>query len=172
MATTELNDAELLYRTSGNAEGLTEVVFQRAVLLNKTGHLETARHLFEDVMTMAQHTANEYQHIKALLQLSNVSYMEGNSVAGQQVAQQAIDLSRSRGIEVLSTSGLVDLANSLYIRGEYREAESYLRTALDIAARSKAVRTRARASLSLGGLLLKQGRVTEGLSYTHQALDF
>src|SRR5260370_30517243 len=116
---------------------------------------------------MAGTTGNEYQQVRALLELSNISYMGAAAGAGQKQAEEAIVLARRAGIEALATSGLVDLGTALYVKGDYAAAEPYLRNALELAKRYDALRVGARAAVSLGGPLLNEGRTDECLALTN-----
>jgi tetratricopeptide (TPR) repeat protein len=166
------DQAEELYRAESNAEGLTEVVYQRGAMLNKMGKGSLARPLLQEAFNMALHTSNDHQQVRTLLQLSNVSYMEGDTERGRKEAEQAVALARDKKIEALAVSGLVDLGSALYIKGAFGPAETYLRNALEMAARFDVARTQARASFALANLLLKQDRTEEGLRQAGDALKF
>jgi murein DD-endopeptidase MepM/ murein hydrolase activator NlpD len=171
-ASADFNTAEQLYRAEGKAEGLTEVVYQRALLL-RTGKLTEARALSDKVLEMALATGDEYHHIKALLLLSYVSYASGDTEGGRLQAQQGIDLARGAGIEVLAASGLIDVGSILFVKGEYADAEPYLRNALETARRFQAVRVEGRAELILGQVLEREGRAADAVVVLKQSLaDF
>jgi tetratricopeptide (TPR) repeat protein len=170
-ATKDFDKAEALYRAEGRAEGLTEVLYQRALMFSRIGD-NRARAMFEEVLQMARQTANDYQQARALLMLSNISYMQADTSAGRSQAEEAIELSRRAGIEVLATSGLVDLGTALFVKGDYPSAEHYLRNAIALAKRLQSLRVEARASFSLGNVLFREGHTDEALLFTKQAADF
>ena len=163
--------AEQLYRTEGKAEGLIEVLHQRAALLRRIGRLADARAPAQTALDMARTSGDEYHQIKALLALSFLSYSSGDTDGGRQQAQQAIDLARQAGIEALPASGLVDVGNALFNKGDYAGAEPYLREARETARRFQALRVEARAELSLGQVLINQGHREEGLAVSKEALE-
>ena len=169
-ASADFDTAEQLYRTEGKAEGLTEVLYQRSLLL-RSGKLAEARAFTEKVLEMARESGDEYHQIKALLLLSYISYNSGDTVGGREQAQQGIDLARRAGIEVLAASGLVDVGNTLFIKGDYGAADPYLRAALETARRFQAVRIEARAELALGQVLVKEGHTQEAIAVLKQALE-
>jgi tetratricopeptide (TPR) repeat protein/class 3 adenylate cyclase len=170
-ASDDFDRAQELYRMTSNAEGLTEVLYQRCNMLTKMGRMTEAQPLVEEALRKARSNSNEYQEIRGLLQFSNILYMQGDVVGGQHQAEEAIDLARQKGIEVLAASGLTDLGAALYVKGDYSRAEPYLRNALELAKRLKSLRVQARACLHLGGVLLAEGRNEEGLAFTQQAVE-
>jgi tRNA A-37 threonylcarbamoyl transferase component Bud32 len=171
-ASADFDTAEQLYRAEGKAEGLTEVIYQRALLL-RSGKLTEARALADKVLEMARATGDEYHQIKALLLLSYVSYASGDTEGGRQQAQQGIDLARNAGIEVLAASGLIDIGSILFVKGEYAAAEPYLRNALETARRFQAVRVEGRAELMLGQVLEREGHAADAVAVLKQSLaDF
>jgi hypothetical protein len=170
-ATTDFDEAERLYRTGSNAEGLTEVLYQRSSLLRRLGKLAESRAPNEKALEIARATGDEYHQIRALLIMSFLSYKSGDTEGGQQQAQQAIDLARRAGIDVLAASGLVDIGNALFEKGDNAGAEPYLRNAIEAAKRFQAVRVQARAELALGQVLEREGRAEEALAVAKRAVD-
>jgi tetratricopeptide (TPR) repeat protein len=170
-ATADFDVADQLYRAEGNAEGITEVLYQRASLLRRTGMVANARAPTEQALEMARNGRDEYHQIRALLLLSYLLYNSGDIEGGQQRAGEAIDLARRAGIESLAASGLVDVGTALFRKGDYTAAESYLRNALETAKRFEAVSVEARAELTLGQVLVNTGRTEEGLTVSKQAIE-
>jgi tetratricopeptide (TPR) repeat protein len=170
-ATADFDVAEQLYRTGGNAEGLTEVLYQRSSLLRRLGKLAESRAPNEKALEIARATGDEYHQIRALLILSFLSNNSGDTEGGQQQAQQAIDLARRAGIDVLAASGLIEIGNALFLKGDNAAAEPYLRNAIVAAKRFQAVRVEARAELTLGQLLEKEGRIEEAVPVAKGAFD-
>lgn len=170
-AVADFDTAEQLYQAEGNAEGITEVLYQRSLLLRRTGKLALARAPAEKALEMARNSRDDYHQIKALLLLSYLLYSSGDVEAGQQHAKDAIDLARRVGVDVLAASGLVDIGNALFNKGDSAAAEPYLRNALVTAARFQAVRVAARAELTLGQVLVNDGRTEEGIAISKQAIE-
>ena len=164
--------AEILYRAGGNFEGLAEVLYQRGILLNRSGQQAESRAQLTKALETARTTNNQYQLIKALLGLSVVSRTEGNTEQAKQYVTEAIDSARLGGLENLTTQGLLDLGNVYYVRGEVEEAEKYFRQALEVAQRNQGRRNEARALLSLGSLFIQKDDPDQGLRYVEQALPF
>jgi serine/threonine protein kinase/tetratricopeptide (TPR) repeat protein len=169
-AVADFDTAEQLYQAEGNAEGITEVLYQRSSLLRRTGNLAQARAPAEKALEMARNSHDEYHQARALLMLSYLLYSSGEVEAGQQQAQEAIDLARRAGVEVLAASGLIDIGNALFNKGDSAAAEPYLRNALETARRFQAARVAARAELTLGQVLVNDGRTEEGLAVSKDAI--
>ena len=171
-ATEAFNKAEAIYQVSSNLEGVTEVVYQRGVLLNKIDKLAEARVQLDRALEIARTTANKYQEIKTLLQLSSVSYSGGDTARAKQQATEAIGLAQANNIEDLATNGLIELGITFFLRGEQADAEKYFKQALDFAQRRKARRSEARALMMLGSLNQQRRNPDETIRYAEQALAF
>jgi len=156
-------EAESLYRSHSNIEGVTEVLYQRATQANQLSQGAQARALLEQALEMTRQTGNLSQQIVALLQLSNTELRGGANQEAERLANQAIDVAHANGLESLATRGLIDLGNAYFIRGDTAEASQRFRQALEYAQRFHAQRSEARALLSLGSLELQHGQPSEGL---------
>ena len=170
-AATAFREAESLYRSLSNTEGITEVLYQRGVLANKLGKIAEARALLEQALDMSRSIGSVHQQIVVLLQLSGVDKASDMSQA-ERDATQALDLARANGLENLTTRGLIDLGNTYFVRGEYDEAKKYFAQSLEYARRYRSGRSEARALLSLGSLEIQRAHFEEGLRYVQRALDW
>ncbi|HEX8143520.1 MAG TPA: tetratricopeptide repeat protein [Pyrinomonadaceae bacterium] len=164
--------AESLYQARGNIEGRTEVFYQRGLLFDKAGKAAEAEAQLQQALNTARVSNNEHQQIRAILQLSSVSYTAGNTAQAKEYARQAVELAQSKGMENLIARGLVDLGYVYLMNGDYAEAESYFKQALYFAQRFKGRRNEARAQFSLASLLVQQGKPDEALHYISPALQF
>jgi tetratricopeptide (TPR) repeat protein/tRNA A-37 threonylcarbamoyl transferase component Bud32 len=162
-------EAESLYRSHSNIEGVTEVLYQRATLANQLSQAAQARTLLQQALDMTRQTGNVSQQIVVLQQLGNIELRAGNNQDAERLASQAIDLARANGLESLATRGLIDLGNAYFIRGEIAEASNRFQQAMEYARRYHAQRSQARALLSMGSLELQQGRSAEGLRKVEEA---
>jgi tetratricopeptide (TPR) repeat protein/predicted Ser/Thr protein kinase len=167
-----LSQAESLYRALSNAEGLTEVLYQRGVMANKRGEIQQAASLLSGALELARNTGNPQQQIAALLQLSNVETHNGEGDAAARHATEATDLAHARGLEPLAADGLLDLGNAHFVRGDLGEAKDCFQRCLELARHAHAARAEARALLSLGSLYIQQGNLSEGVRNVEQALRF
>lgn len=165
-------EAEKIYRTMSNDEGRTEVFYQRALLLEKTGKLSEAKAQLGNALEILKNVDNKYQLIKTQLELSLVYRDEGNIEGAKDLAAEAIRLAQANNIKNLATNGLIDLGLALLNRGEFDEGGKYFRQALDLAQRDKTRRSEARAILSLGRLNQQLGNTDEAISQLQEALKF
>ena len=172
-ATAEFAEAEKSYDALTNSEGLNEIRYQQGVLASKRGRFDEARDALQKAREKAENDQNLSQQIAALLQLSLTDYAEGKTLPARENARKALDLASDRGLENLTTQGLIDLGNAFYQRREYEEAESHFNRALKFAVNAKGQRIEALARLSLGRLYLQQYiRMDEAARHLEQALTF
>ena len=160
-AEADLATAEKLYRTLGKSDGLSEVLYQRWLILRRVGETPAARPLAEEVLRIAVSAGDEYHQIRALLALSYIENMQGNTTEGRQRAEQAVAVARRSGEARLVANTLADVGNALYLKGENEAAEVYLRDAMQMADRQQAWHTEARAAVALAGVLSRGGGRTE-----------
>lgn len=164
--------AEKLYHDLSDPEGVTEVVYQRGLLLKNSERPRDARTQLEEALKLTQTTGSTYQRVRALLALSSVAATEGQTTEAQQHAKQAISLAQANDIENQATSGLIWLGNSFLLRGGYEEAEKYYQQGLELARRDNGRRNEALALVQLGSLRMQQRRTDEALHYIEEALPF
>ena len=168
-AAAAFDQAAPLYRSLSNLEGVTEALYQRAVLANRLGKSSEAQAQLQQALEMCRSTGNLHQEILVLLQLSNTEHRM-NGAKAENYATEAVELARANGLENLTTRGLIDLGNAYFVKGEDDEARKYFTQALEYAQRFKSQRNQARAWLSLGSLELQRGETGEGLRNVEQAL--
>ena len=171
-------EAEKLYNYGSNFEGLTEVLYQRAALLNRLNQLVEARKqllaALDKVRTLQ--TPKEQiqpQQIRIMLQLGIVERKADNTAQAEQYVKDAIALAQNNGIDNLATQGLIDLGNVYFQRGDFATAERYFNQALAIAQRNHGRYNEARALFSLGSMRIQsQDNPAAGLQLIQQALPF
>ncbi|MEP7273741.1 MAG: tetratricopeptide repeat protein, partial [Acidobacteriota bacterium] len=167
------DQAEKLYRTFTNPEGVTEVFYQRGLMYFNLGKMANARKQLETALAAARgDSPSDYQEIRCLLQLSNVSGEENDFTEAEALSAEAISLARKKGIEYLTTLGVISLGNIYFSRNRVVEAEKYIEEGLELARRYKTKRYEALALSTLGSLRVDQNRVDEGLQLLEQARDF
>lgn len=172
-ANTAFDKAAEIYQALSNVEGRTEVAFQRGVLLNDiTGQVAEARAQLEQARDMAKIINSNYQQIKILFQLSNVSLKEGRTDQAQEYVREAVASAQANRMESLIARGSIDLGYTYLVRGDYQNAERYFQQALGFAQSFGGRQNEARARLSLAGLYIQRGEADRALSYAEQALVF
>ena len=165
------NKAQYFYDRMSNQEGRAEVFYQRGVLLG-TNQLPEAMKYLEEALKISQNAKNEYQIVKTTLQMSALSYVQGDTKRATELATEATDRAKNSRIQYLATSGLISLGYALMFRGELDEAGNRLRQALEFAERDKSRSSTARATLALGALNRQKGNPDEAIKLIENALTF
>ena len=168
----DLLQAQSIYESSRNFEGLAEVHFQRGRRLASRRSLVPARESLEDSIQLAIDFGLEFQRLRGELQLSVVTYLEGNSAAAQQLAQSVIVEARQLRLPYLTIRGLIDLGNAQLAKLDITVAETTLREAVDLANRDKLPRSLATAQLTLASILLQASKFEDAENFIKPALDF
>jgi len=164
--------AETIYRGLSNFEGVSEVLYQRAVLANRLGKTAEARSSLEQALDLSRHIGSRSQQIVVLLALSAAEQRMSHFAEAQTDATEAIDLARASGMESLTARGLVDLGNAYFLKGDAENARRYFTQSLEYARRYRSERNEARALFSMGSLEMFYGQSEDGLHNVEQALDF
>jgi len=164
--------AESLYRTLSDYEGVAEVLYQRGFLLLDQKKLPEARVQLENALRIVRETKNLYQQVRVLQALSNLAAHDGRIEQAKQQATEAIQLARDNDIENQVTSGLIWLGNALLLRGEYSDAEKYYQQALGLAQQNRMRLNEAWAQRQLGSLRSLQHNNEEAMNYLEPALAF
>jgi tetratricopeptide (TPR) repeat protein/predicted Ser/Thr protein kinase len=162
--------AEQLYRGLSNLEGVTEVLYQRAVLANRMGNFADAQRLLTQALELSAHIGSVSQQIQSLLQLSAAECRAADYAKAQSDAAKAIDMARAGGLENLTTRGLIDLGNAYFLKGDAGEAKKAFTQSLEYARRYRSEHNEARALLSLGSLAVRYGSADEVIGDVQQAL--
>ncbi|MGD0134685.1 MAG: protein kinase [Bryobacteraceae bacterium] len=163
--------ADSLYRSLSNMEGATEVLYQRATA-NETSHPKEAADLAEQAIALARTGDNAYLEITSLLRLSSIYNALNNPVSARQNASEALEKSRSHGLDNLTMRALIQTGNSALLRGDSDEAKRLFDQAVDLARVHHNVRNEMRARFSLASVLIQQGSLTEGLKHLEPALVY
>jgi eukaryotic-like serine/threonine-protein kinase len=160
------------YQRLGATEGVIEVHYQRAVMLNRAGQYEEAERLVDTAIDLARHAQTPHQQVALLLQKSVTAARQGRIEDARSHAGTAIDLARRAQLESLVARGLIDLGNAHFLGRNPAAAEDHYTQALEYARRWKTRRTEARALLSLGSLHIQNGSLDRGVTEVEQALEY
>ena len=169
-----LAEAERLYGVSTNTEGETEVLISRGRLLDSFSEPAAARAALERAVEKARAIGNRFQVVRAEMLLGGVTASEGRFSQAEQIVSAAVQSALQARLDTVAADGLIDLAFALTSANPPRwtEAESQLRTAMELAAKHKAHRTAARAATQLASLQSTQGKNAEALQTLQPALAF
>ncbi|HZE73645.1 MAG TPA: tetratricopeptide repeat protein [Pyrinomonadaceae bacterium] len=164
--------AETLFKALGNTEGVSEVFRQRGVLFRNAGRFADARAQFQQSLKSGRAIGNDIQQVRALFELSNLSFLEGATGNAQEFAREGIEFAQQHRLENYATAGLIDLGIGLLGSGDYAEAQKNFKLALDSARLNKARRLEAIALMDLGSTYIQQLRTDEGLPLAQEALNY
>ena len=171
-AAAEFQQAEAIYQTLSNLEGVAEVLYNRGTMLVRGSQFVAAQPLLDRALEIARAVPNEQQQIKILLQLSTLSYNTESAEKGRQQAEEAVALAKAQGLETLTSRALIDLGNAHFVKGDYADAGKYFSQALDFARRFKSPKTEARALMMLGSLHIQNNDPKTGIGEVEQGLAF
>jgi tetratricopeptide (TPR) repeat protein/tRNA A-37 threonylcarbamoyl transferase component Bud32 len=168
-ATQAFDSAQRLYAERGNKEGEAAVHYQRGrlfVLLQK--ELE-ARSEFTQALQLARETKNTYQQVQSLIQLALV---EGDGERARKLADDAVKLAQSSGMNDQVANGYVTLGIVLFKQGDLTGADANYNQALQYASNYKLKRYEALAYLNLASLRGKEGKPDEADEFAERAREF
>lgn len=166
------DQADSLYRSLSNMEGVAEVLYQRATAYETSKPKEAAA-LAEQAIALARTGSNAYQEIVSLLRLSSIHNSGLNDFArARQDASEALEKARSQGLDNLTVRALIQEGNSSLLLGDSDEAKRLFDQAVDLARVRHNVPTEMRARFSLASVLIQQGSLTAGLKHLEPALIY
>lgn len=165
-------NAERLYRASSNLEGVAEIDFQRGNDANTQHHLSNARTYLQNSLKTAEAIPSPQLEIRALTRLSVTEYLDRNTSASINYANQAIKLAQENGLEYWDIDALIRLGNAYISNAEYDNAATQLQRALALAQRSQQPRLIALAQFSLASVRENQNKPNEAITLAKAALDY
>jgi serine/threonine protein kinase/tetratricopeptide (TPR) repeat protein len=165
-------EAEGLYRTAGNIEGVTQTLLERANLLDRRNREKEAMPVIEGALIMARAVGNRYQEVRLRFIQATAVRDLGDTARAVALTREAIDVALAENMDNLAANGQLDLGN-LYLRADQFDlAEPVFRRALDTARRANVPRIAARAQATLGALLEQVKRPAEAKPLVEAALTF
>lgn len=164
--------SKAIYEPSSNIEGQASVYYERGSAFLNARKLEEAREDLQQALIQANASGNDFQRISTQLQLSRLSYTEGDIAKAQSYANDAINFAQQRGLDDLIALGLNNLGYTFFASSEYEQAEKYYKQGLEFARRSKSRLREALILQNLGSMYIQQLRTDDGLAYARQALTF
>ncbi len=172
LALRAFDEAEQLYGTTGDYEGVTQTLLERANLLDRRSRETEALPFVEKALGVARLVGNRYQEIRLLLLQGTARRDLGETTRAIALVQQAIDMALAENMDNLATTGLIDLGNIHLLNQDLKTAEPLFRRALETARRGKVRRIEARAQVSLGSLCEQDHRPEEAKRFMEAGLSF
>ena len=164
-------EAERLYQTTGNGEGVNEVVIRRGTYYDGGSEPKLARVELERARVRAEEANNIYQRLRIQIALSSVTASEGQLEQAQKIAMAAVKEATEQRLETIVADGLVSLAG-LIQEPRPDEAAALLDQASQLAQRHGSRRIAARARVQLANVRLIQHRPEEGIALIDAELPF
>jgi tetratricopeptide (TPR) repeat protein len=172
LAQTLFADAEALFQTASDYDGVVETLLQQSISLARANRPEEAAVLINRGMAVAASTGDLHHEVQLRLALALAYRTMGQTEKSQQIAEAAVKTAVEDRMDQPAAVGLLDLGNAYFQRDEPEQAERYFRQGLDFASRSRARFSEARAQLSLGSLCSRYDRPTEVPQFVRPALTF
>jgi serine/threonine protein kinase len=139
----ELAEADRLYQSTGDPEGLTEAIVQRGIAANKAGQLGDGAAFLQRALTIARSQSNFQEEISATLRLSRNAYLAGDAGSADRYVREALDIARLHHFDALAVRGLIDVGTAFLRQRDHTDSETrsrdaslsekYYRAALDLA---------------------------------------
>lgn len=164
--------AEAHFRDLGAPEGEIEVLYQRALTLNRAGRFDEASSLVERALEMSRHAHTPHQEVVLLIQRGEIAAHRGRTEEAGTHATAAIELARREQLESLIARALIGLGNAHFVGRNPAAAEDFFKQGLEYAKRWKNRRAEARALVSLGSFHIQNGRLDEGVPNVEAGLTY
>jgi tetratricopeptide (TPR) repeat protein/predicted Ser/Thr protein kinase len=162
-------EAERLYRAASYAEGETEVLIRRGMMLDTLGEFKAARIDLERALALATSAGRIHQQVRTRAALSSVTASEGRIAEAEKIASTAVSEAIANGLETVAANGLIDLAIILQ-RDRPDDAGAQLTRALELANRRGARRTVIRGRLQQASLKIDLDKPRDALALVDEVL--
>ena len=151
LALAAFTDAEYLYRSSGNDEGVTQTLLERANLLDRRSREREALPIIEQGLAVARTVGNRFQEIRLRSLQATAIRDLGDTSRAAELTRQCVEMALTENMDNLAANGLIDLGNI-----HLRTGDTCRRTAFSPRPRHGPSRTgpphRGRALVSLASL--------------------
>jgi tetratricopeptide (TPR) repeat protein len=165
-------EAETLFNTASDYDGVVETLLQRAISLGRANRTSEAIALIDRGMAVATSTGDLHHQIQLQLALALAFRNTGETAKSRDLAERAVKLAVENKMDQPAAIGLLDLGNACLQRDEPEQAERYFQQGLEMASRARALFSEARARLSLGAFCDKYDRPREVSKYVQPAVAF
>jgi tetratricopeptide (TPR) repeat protein len=165
-------EAESLFQTASDYDGVVETLLQEAIALARAGRTSEAVAFIARGMSVASSTGDLHHEIRLQLALALAYRNAGEIGRSQDAVERGVKMAMENRMDQTAAVGLLDLGNVYSQRGEPEPAERYFRQGLEFATRSRALFSEARAQLALGGLFVQYNRPAEVAKFVRPALAF
>ncbi|HEX2643283.1 MAG TPA: tetratricopeptide repeat protein [Thermoanaerobaculia bacterium] len=163
-------EAEQLFRESGNRGGLAMILTHRGVALHEQGDLAGARPFYDQALQIAEEIGNEPLKASQLANLGLLQQDLGHLPEARQLLDQALALYRKAGDRVLEGRTLNFLGTVLVSMGDVAGARQRFEQAVAVSRTTGNRTDEARSLDNLGSTLARQGSLAAARRYHEEAL--
>ena len=163
-------EAERLFRESGNRGGLAMILTHQGVALHEQGDLAGARPLYDRALQIAEEIGNEPLKASQLANLGLLQQDLGHLPEARQLLDQALVLYRKAGDRVLEGRTLNFLGTVLVSMGDVAVARQRFEQAVAVSRTTGNRTDEARSLDNLGSTLARQGSLAAARRYHEEAL--
>lgn len=171
-AESDFRQAQTVFETSRNQEGVAAVFYERGTLLGTRNDYAGGIPALERSREIARVDGNEYQELLAQIKIGVLRYHLGESAVAEKLLTDAIERARERRLPFLTARGMIDLSAAQYNRRDLASAERNAREALALSRREKLDRLEALANFYLGSIVTSQGYPDKALPHHEAALQY
>lgn len=141
------------------------------IFLQILGKVDEAEHVIENGLRIAQDYGDPYQLARTLLSQGFIARMNNDIQLTTECCYQCLPVFRRMGDQFFLTQALNDLGNAVAYLGNYAEAVSYFKEAVNILRALHADQTVLTFQLTLGYFAYILGNLDEAEHYSKQSLD-
>jgi tetratricopeptide (TPR) repeat protein len=164
--------AEKIFTAELNQEGLAELDYERGYAANQAEQDDKAAQLLNRALDEATRIPDVQLEIRALTQLSSLSYSTTEAEHALDYATRAIRLARDSQLESWAADALARLAQAYIRLGELPEAQEAVQESLMVARQNPQPRVEALANFTLASLMNQMDRPADVIAPAKAALDY
>ena len=165
-----LDEAIRLYRARSNAEGETEGLLRKGLILTPVGRFAEAQEIFDSVLRQTADPRYVSQRVRARFDIARLRSATGAVRDGELIAAEAVKEATDAGLWGLAALGLVDLGNTMLTGGRTEAAEPAFARAIELAVAHGARKTEVRARLAQASLRQAVGKPQEAIELLTEPL--
>ncbi len=133
VAASQLDQAIEIFRTTDQHAPLLAALGNRAVVAAKTGNLEFAANLFEEVRAKREESGDVVGQAGILINLGNIASIQQNHIKAQEYFKRGLVVAEAEALHSVAAGALNNLGQLAIEQGYYAEAVAYLQRAKRLA---------------------------------------
>jgi tetratricopeptide (TPR) repeat protein len=166
------DEATRLFQAAGHAEGEAEARMRKAIVLTRRGLYRESRAELDRVIQLAADPRFVHLRTRARFQLARLMTVDGDFSGAETLGRDTVREATDARLNGVAANGLVDMAFTMTLAGQYGPADAHLVRAIELAGNGRARRTEARARLQQASLRLQTGQNEEAIRLSEAPLRF